>query len=144
MFEIGRGIGLAQSGDRDGARALFAALWTDLDEHDHLHRCAVAHSMADVQDAPRDALAWDLRALEAAESVTDADTARAGISGGRRALFPSLHLNLADLYVKLDEPDRARAHVARGFEVLEDLDANGYLDTIRSALERIAATLDPG
>ena len=52
MARIGEGIGLSQRGDRSAARQVFAQVWQDIggESGDPLHRCALAHSMADVQD----------------------------------------------------------------------------------------------
>jgi len=55
MTRIGHGIELSQSGHRDQARRLFAELWEQIGpQGDALLRCALAHSMADVQDDPHD------------------------------------------------------------------------------------------
>jgi hypothetical protein len=50
--------------EREAARRLFADLWEEIGAGgDALHRCALAHSMADVQDDVREELVWDLRAF---------------------------------------------------------------------------------
>jgi len=55
MTRIGHGIELSQGGHRDQARRLFAELWEQIGpQGDALLRCALAHSMADVQDDPHD------------------------------------------------------------------------------------------
>ncbi|MGH3932991.1 MAG: hypothetical protein ACRDTF_23800, partial [Pseudonocardiaceae bacterium] len=73
MTRIGKGIGLSQRGDRDAARHLFEEVWNDIggESGDPLHRCALAHAMPDVQDDLREELVWDLRALAAADLITD-------------------------------------------------------------------------
>ena len=102
MVRIGRGIELGQQGERGAARDLFAELWANVgaERGDPLYRCGVAHAMADVQDETDAELAWDLRALAAAELVTDERAAQAGM-GPVAALYPSLHLNLGECYRKL-------------------------------------------
>jgi hypothetical protein len=62
MTRIGRGMELGQRGEREAARVVFAKIWSDIgcDDGDPLHRCAVAHAMADVQDDVREELIWDL------------------------------------------------------------------------------------
>lgn len=81
MTEIGRGMELGQRGERDAAREVFAGVWDRLGaDGDPFHICALAHSMADVQDDPREELVWDLRALEAADLVSDE---RARLAGWR-------------------------------------------------------------
>jgi hypothetical protein len=144
MGEIGRGIALGQSGDRAAARTLFAHVWDRIAAGDALQRCALAHSMADVQDDPEDELVWDLRALEAAEEVGDAATAAAGMTGGARALLPSLHLNLADVYRRLGDTHRAAEHAARGLAAVDVLPDDGYGRMVREGLERIEARLAAG
>lgn len=67
MTRIGQAIMLLHAGDREEARNRFGELWSEIGEDgDALHRCTLAHYMADAQDDPGDELAWDLRALTAA------------------------------------------------------------------------------
>lgn len=82
MTRIGAGIALRERGERDAARELFAMVWNDIGgaDGDPLHRCALAHSMADVQDDVHDELRWDLRALAAADLLTDDRAARGGVA----------------------------------------------------------------
>ena len=44
-----------------------------------MHRCGLAHAMADVQDDVRQELVWDQRALAAADLLTGARVAQAGV-----------------------------------------------------------------
>ncbi|WP_202449685.1 hypothetical protein [Streptomyces sp. SID4917] len=70
MTRIGQAAMLLHGGDREEARNRFGALWTEIGEAgDPLHRCTLAHYMADTQDDPGDELAWDLRALTAADGM---------------------------------------------------------------------------
>ncbi|MGI8753268.1 MAG: hypothetical protein ACR2MN_13305 [Acidimicrobiales bacterium] len=102
MVEIGEGIELGQAGERAGARQLFADLWATIGpDGDPIHRCALAHSIADVQDDPADELVWDLRALEAADLVTEVRARQAGVGSSVSGFYPSLHLNLGDVYHRL-------------------------------------------
>lgn len=143
LAKIDQGIRLGIAGDRAAARGVFSLLWEETGtDGDPLHRCAIAHSMADVQDDPVDELEWDLRALTAANEVTDDRTARAGVPGGVAGFYPSLHLNLADAYRRLGDPAQARYHVAAGRERLDALSDDGYGAMIRGALQRIAAELE--
>ncbi|WP_326696378.1 hypothetical protein OG909_02960 [Streptomyces sp. NBC_01754] len=73
MTRIGQAVMLLHGGDREEARDRFGILWAEIGEAgDALHRCTLAHYMADAQDDPEDELAWDLRALAAAEGLTEA------------------------------------------------------------------------
>ena len=116
MTRIGHGVALGSQGDRAGARELFTGLWNDIGGAvgDPLYRCALAHSMADVQDDLADELLWDQRALDAADMVTDARVQEAGMPGTAAALSPSLHLNLGDGHRRLGNLDHAREHLSRG------------------------------
>ncbi|MGW1154140.1 hypothetical protein ACWD45_23025 [Streptomyces rubiginosohelvolus] len=142
MTRIGQAIMLLHGGDREEARNRFGALWSELGaDGDALHRCTLAHYMADTQDDPGDELAWDLRALTAAE----------GASGGRstehrdlpavRAFYPSLHLNLAADYLKLQRPDSARIHLQRARAAAESLADDGYGGGVRAAIDRLELRL---
>lgn len=146
MVRVGEGIGLGRRGGRTAARSLFAALWSDIGggDGDPLHRCAVAHSMADVQDDVGEELQWDLRALAAAELLTDERVTRAGIDGGAAAFLPSLHLNIGDCYRRLGVLDAAQEHHRLGVEALPaSVDAgNGSL--VREGLDRLGARLHDG
>ncbi|WP_326826000.1 hypothetical protein [Streptosporangium sp. NBC_01756] len=141
MARIGQGIELGHSGDREAARRLFAGLWEEIGAAgDPLHRCALAHSMADVQDDVREELRWDLRALEAADLVTDERAQQAGVAAVR-GFYPSLHLNLGDAYHKLGDLDRARDHLERGRAAVDALGDDGYGQMIRQGLDRLADRL---
>ncbi|MDX5572116.1 hypothetical protein PV779_15945, partial [Streptomyces sp. ID01-9D] len=83
MTRIGQAIMLLHGGDREEARNRFGALWSELGaDGDALHRCTLAHYMADTQDDPGDELAWDLRALTAAEGLRAAEGAGGAEAGG--------------------------------------------------------------
>ncbi|MFD3541060.1 hypothetical protein ACFWUQ_16400 [Streptomyces sp. NPDC058662] len=70
MTRIGQAVILLHAGDREEARNRLGDIWSEIgEEGDFLHRCTLAHYMADAQDDPADELAWDLRALTAAEAL---------------------------------------------------------------------------
>lgn len=77
---IGQAVMLHRGGDREEARNRLGELWQELGpDGDALHRCTLAHYLADTQDDPADELAWDLRALAAADrAVRERGTAAAG------------------------------------------------------------------
>ncbi|MGW3309670.1 hypothetical protein ACWDG9_24140 [Streptomyces sp. NPDC001073] len=160
LTRIGQVVMLHHGGDREEARERLLGLWAELGEDgDPLHRCTLAHYLADTQDDPTDELAWDLRALSAADELTDGrhagdsgdpgDTADAGRDGAVaiRAFYPSLHLNLAADYVKLDRPDAARTHIRRARSACTVLADDGYGNGVRAAIGRLELRLgdgDPG
>lgn len=145
MTRIGQGMELGQRGERAAARELFAEVWSGVGgaAGDPLHRCALAHAMADVRDDVREELAWDLRALEAAELLTEERASQAGVTSPVAGLYPSLHLNLGECYRKLGDLDSAREHLLRGAAAVGALPEDGYGQLIRTGLDRLAERLTP-
>ncbi|MFJ9632697.1 hypothetical protein ACIRU8_33835 [Streptomyces sp. NPDC101175] len=146
LTRIGQVVMLHHGGDREEARERLLGLWAELGEDgDPLHRCTLAHYLADTQDDPSDELAWDLRALSAADELTDGrapgDTGRQGASAVR-AFYPSLHLNLAADYVKLGRSDAARTHLRRARGACAVLTDDGYGNGVRAAIGRLELRLD--
>jgi hypothetical protein len=157
LTRIGQIVMLHHGGDREEARDRLLGLWGELGEDgDPLHRCTLAHYLADTQDDPTDELAWDLRALSAADELTDGrDAGDPGGVGGSgdvgqegaiaiRAFYPSLHLNLAADYVKLDRPDAARTHIRRARDACTVLADDGYGNGVRAAIGRLELRLGDG
>jgi hypothetical protein len=139
---IGQAIMLLHGGDREEARNRFGALWSEIGEAgDPLHRCTLAHYLADTQDDPGDELAWDLRALAAADGLSQERLAQHRAALAVRAFYPSLHLNLAADYVKLQRPRAARIHLDRARAAADALGDDGYADGIRAAIDRLEWTL---
>jgi hypothetical protein len=142
MARIGQGIALGRQGDRVAAPALFSEVWEQIGSGgDAFYRCALAHSMADVQDDPTDELLWDLRALEAADDVTDERLTSAGIAGSVSDFYPSLHLNLGEVYRKLGNREKAREHLERSRAAVGTLGDNDYGKMISEALGRLAGRI---
>ncbi|MET7569263.1 hypothetical protein ABZT04_12260 [Streptomyces sp. NPDC005492] len=138
LTRIGQVVMLHHGGDREEARDRMLGLWAELGEDGApLHRCTLAHYLADTQDDPADELAWDLRALSAADELTDG---REGASEVR-AFYPSLHLNLAADYVKLGRSDAARTHLTRARAACAILADDGYGNGVRAAISRLELRL---
>ncbi|MFI8817444.1 hypothetical protein ACIGWV_39040 [Streptomyces sp. NPDC055082] len=138
MTRIGQAIMLLHGGDREEARNRFAVIWSEIGaDGDALHRCTLAHYMADTQDDPADELDWDLRALTAADGLSDERVAEHQDALAVRAFYPSLHLNLAADYLKLRCPDAARTHLHRARAAAEALPDSGYGTGVRTAIERL-------
>lgn len=144
LTRIGQVVMLHHAGDREEARDRFLGLWAEIGEHgDPLHRCTLAHYLADTQDDPGDELAWDLRALAAAEEITRdplADSHEGTLAA--RALYPSLHLNLADDYDRLGHREAARLHLRRARGAAESLAPDRYGEGVRAAIGRLESRLD--
>ena len=110
-------------------RRILLSVWEDGSAVD---RCAAAHHLADLQESPRDEVTWDIRALEAARSADPAEV---------RGFFPSLHLNLGDVYRRLGDLPRAREHLEAAQADLDTLDDDGYGQMIRGGVARLAERL---
>jgi hypothetical protein len=93
----------------------------------------LAHSLADVQENPEAELAWDLRALAFMDDLTDQQALDRGNPGGKNALLPSLHLNLAVDYRRLGDDINAQRHFELGQAHLAALSDDEYGNSIRSA-----------
>jgi len=145
MTRIGQAVMLHHAGDREEARQRFLGLWAEIGEDGApLHRCTLAHYMADTQDDPADELAWDLRALTAAEELADDRLALHAGTLAVRALYPSLHLNLAADYVKLGRREAARTHLRRARVASETLADDGYGNGVRAAIGHLETRLREG
>jgi hypothetical protein len=142
MTRIGQVVMLHHAGDREEARHRFLELWAEIGEDGTpLHRCTLAHYMADTQDDPADELAWDLRALTAAEELSDDRAAAHQGAPAVRTLYPSLHLNLAADYFKLGRNGAARTHVRRARGAAGALGDDGYGQGVRAAITQLELRL---
>ncbi|MBT3153927.1 hypothetical protein HTV45_24165 [Streptomyces sp. CHD11] len=143
LTRIGQVVMLHHAGDREEARHRFLGLWAEIGEHgDPLHRCTLAHYLADTQDDPGDELAWDLRALTAAEEAADDRAGAHENSPAVRAFYPSLQLNLAADYARLGRSDAARSHLHRARDAARTLADDRYGQGVRSAIRRLELRLD--
>ncbi|MFF2654711.1 hypothetical protein [Streptomyces sp. NPDC058045] len=138
---IGQVVMLHHAGDREEARSRLLALWADLGTGgDPLHRCTLAHFLADTQDDPAAELAWDLRALAAAEEATGPHPSPP--PAAVRAFLPSLHLDLAADYAGLGRAEAARSHLRQARTTATALGEDGYGTTVRAALTRLTHRLE--
>lgn len=125
--------------DRDDLVELWSSLTTG---GDPLHRCVAAHHLADMYDDPADALVWDERALSAADGI-DARSLEQSAPGVQvAALYPSLHLNIADDLRQLASFDNAAAHLEKARAALSSLDELGpdhapYVAMLRDLVDEI-------
>ncbi len=143
MARIHEAMTLHREGDPAAARQRLTALWEEIHPAgDPFHQCVLAHYLADVQDDPEQELAWDIRALAAADSVTDARVKEHDSTLAIRGFYPSLHLNLAESHRRTGNLTAAREHLALAREFGDALNQDAYGDGIRAALDRLAARLD--
>jgi hypothetical protein len=143
LARMGAALTRAQQGDRAAARRELTALWAELGPGgDALHRCTLARHLADLQEDPREELAWDEAALAAAAAVTDERAAAAGATGPVAAFYPSLHLNLAEDHRRLGDRAAARRHLELGRAAAGALPDDGYGAMVRGGLDALARRLD--
>lgn len=137
--QVRRTQALEVRGDREGARAIYGELWEDATRADDLYRaCIAAHFMAHAHDAAMEQVEWHLRALRAAEVAEAAGDRRV------RPFYPSLHANLADVYLRLGDWVQARAHVAKAREAQYMLQDDAYGHTVRALIARLALEVERG
>jgi hypothetical protein len=143
MADITGTIALLQTGDRSGARERFGEIWSRMQPiPDPFQECVLSHYMADLQNQIDMELMWDIRALNAALRATDEDAKNHHPSHSIKDFFPSLHLNLADDYLRTRDFGSARRHLQDGLSLLSALSDSPYAITIRSGFDRIAARLN--
>ncbi|MFF0612638.1 hypothetical protein ACFYUD_28640 [Nocardia tengchongensis] len=142
MSAINDAVVLGRQGDPAAARQQLNALWDSIGAGgDPLHRVSLAHFLADLQDHAADALTWDIRALDAADSLTDERAQAHHADLSVRGFYPSLHLNLADNYRRLGAFDTARRHLDAAHARLDALDEDGYGLGVRPGLANVEAAL---
>lgn len=135
MDAITTAVSLGHEGEIARARQELLAIWEELGVlGDPLHRCTLAHYLADLQTDPAVALMWDVRALDAASALTDqrAGEHHAGLEVA--GFYPSLHLNIADNLRRLGSFEAAAEQISRSEERVAALPAGPYGDMIRAAI----------
>mgnify|MGYP005854377057 CR=1 FL=1 len=139
MDRITAAIGQLHAGDREGTRASFDAIWLEMgDRPDPFHVCTLSHYMADAQDDVARELEWDLRALEAAERVTDGRAKQHHASLSIKSFYPSLHLNVGDAFLRLGNLDDAEKHVRAAENALRHLPESPLSDLTRKGVTALA------
>lgn len=137
---IAEALDLFNSGRRGEARAAFGAIWSEIGTGgDPFHQCVLSHYMADAQDEPADELMWDRRALAAADRIVKERPDTSGLSV--LSLYPSLHLNLADVLHRTGDLDGARKHHRLALQAGDALADDGYGQMIRAGIERLGQRL---
>ncbi|HEY5853614.1 MAG TPA: hypothetical protein VIW24_06055 [Aldersonia sp.] len=128
-----------RAGDAAAARRDLLAAWAEIGPMgDAFHRCTLAHYLADMYDDPAQSLIWDLRALDAADALSDNRVQQQHSSLHVAGFYPSLHLNLADDLRRLGSFDAAAEHIERARESLHTLGDDDYGAVIRTAVAEVA------
>ncbi|WP_434590258.1 hypothetical protein [Brevibacterium sp. 1718] len=143
MEAISRAIELGRAGDVDTARRQLVDLWQEVGSSgDPFHRCTLAHYLADLYNHPAEALIWDIRALDAAASLSDERAQAHHQSLQVDGFYPSLHLNIADNLRLLSAFDAAAKHICAAEERSEVLSDDGYARMTRTAIVEVRAAID--
>ncbi|MDJ0363351.1 hypothetical protein [Rhodococcus sp. H29-C3] len=143
MDLIVKAVTTGRSGNTDDARTQLLDLWKVIRvSGDPFHRCTLAHYLADLYTDPAQALAWDVRALDAADAVSEQRAQQHHTSLHIAGFYPSLHLNLADNYRRLGSFDTAREHLDAAREHTSALPADPYGELIRTALDGVATAVE--
>ncbi|WP_374982476.1 hypothetical protein [Streptomyces fradiae] len=138
MKAIGQAVAEAREGDDVAARRKLLRLWSAVGvTGDPLHRCTLAHHLADLYEDPAQALAWDIRALDAAGAVTDQRVQQHHAALHIAGFHPSLHLNLADDYRRLGSFEAAAEHLHAAAESAPALPLDGYGALLRTAIRQV-------
>ncbi|WP_067648162.1 hypothetical protein [Nocardia harenae] len=145
MTAILAAVGTGRDGDTATARTALLELWAGIGPAgDPLHRCTLAHYLADLYDDPAESLAWNIRALDAADTVTDDRVRDVHESLHIAGFYPSLHLNLADDYRRLGSLTPAAEHLALARQHAPALGPDPYGDLIRGAIDGVGAAIASG
>lgn len=143
MDAITDAVTVGRGGDADTARARLLALWDRIGPTgDALHRCTLAHYLADLHPDAAQALIWDVRALDAAAALTDDRAQQHHASLAVAGFLPSLHLNIADNLRRLGSFDAARDHITAGRAHTHALHDDEYGAMIRRALTEVGQAID--
>ncbi|MBM7459997.1 hypothetical protein ACIBED_06890 [Rhodococcus coprophilus] len=142
MTAITDAVTLARAGRTSDARASLEELWGEVGPGgDPLHRCTLAHYLADLYDSAEASLEWDLRALAAADELDDQRVQEHHASLHIRGFYPSLHLNLADDYRRLGDFDSAAGHLTAARSYSDALTADGYGAGVLGGIDNVAAAI---
>ncbi|MEU2391526.1 hypothetical protein [Streptomyces sp. NPDC007369] len=142
MAAIGQAVAEGRAGDIASARQRLLNLWSAIGvTGDPLHRCSLAHYLADLYEDPARALVWDIRALDAADAVTEERVQEHHAGIHIAGFYPSLHLNLADNYRRLGSFEAATEHINAAKAHAPQLPRGPYGDLLRGAIREVAEAI---
>ncbi|MFI9171900.1 hypothetical protein [Streptomyces lincolnensis] len=142
MDAIGRAVAEGRAGDITSARTRLLSLWSTIGvTGDPLHRCTLAHHLADLYEDPAQALVWDVRALDAADAVTEQRVQEHHAGLHIAGFYPSLHLNLADNHRRLGSFEAAAQHIRAAEEHSPHLPQGPYGDLLRAAIDEVGRAI---
>lgn len=143
MEEISASVTRGRDGDVESARQELLAIWHSIGVlGDPLHRCTLAHHLADLYETPAESLVWDIRALDAADALTNERAQRHHASLDVSGFYPSLYLNLADNFRRLGTFPAAADSIASAEQHVSALPDGPYGDTVRTAIGEVRTAID--
>ncbi len=143
MEAIGKAVGLGREGDLESARRDLLTIWQQIGvAGDPFHRCTLAHYLADLHDEPAEALIWDVRALDAADALTEERAQQYHASLHVAGFYPSLYLNIADNLRRLGSFEAATEHIHYAEKHAAALSDDAYGTTIRTAIDEVRQAID--
>lgn len=143
MEAISKAVGLGREGDNESARSDLLAIWQQIGvAGDPFHRCTLAHYLADLYEDPAEALIWDVRALDAADGLSDERAHQHHGSLHVAGFYPSLYLNIADNLRRLGAFEAAAEHISNAEQHTSALSDDDYGNTIRTAIHEVHQAID--
>lgn len=138
MQAISEAVIRGRAGDTESARRDLLAVWQQIGvAGDPFHRCTLAHYLADLYEDPANALIWDVRALDAADGLTDERAQEHHASLQVAGFYPSLYLNIADNLRRLSAFEAAAEHISNAKQHTSALSDDAYGNTIRTAIDEV-------
>ncbi|WP_141585017.1 hypothetical protein [Actinomadura sp. WMMA1423] len=143
MEAIGNAVVLGREGDIESARRDLLAIWQQIGvAGDPFHRCTLAHYLADLYEDAAEALIWDVRALDAADALTEERAQQHHATLHVAGFYPSLYLNLADNLRRLGSFGAAAEHINSAQQHTSALPDDAYGATIRTAINEVHQAID--
>lgn len=142
MDAVSEAVMIGRDGDVKTARRRLLAVWQDVGVlGDPFYRCTIAHYLADLYESPAESLVWDIRALDAADALTEQRVQNHHASLRVDAFYPSLHLNLADDFRRLAAFQAASHHIVQATAHVSALPDDAYGDMIRTAIRDVTTAI---
>ncbi|MGE2733458.1 hypothetical protein [Mycolicibacterium vaccae] len=143
MEAITTAVVLGRDGEKESARHALLAIWKQIGvAGDPFHRCTLAHYLADLYEDPAAALMWDVRALDAADTLSDDRAQQYHASLHVAGFYPSLYVTIADKLRRLGAFDAAAEHINNAEHHTASLDNDAYGDMIRAAITEVRQAID--
>lgn len=143
MEAITTAVVLGREGDKESARHDLLAIWKQVGvAGDPFHRCTLAHYLAALHEDPAAALMWDVRALDAADVLSDDRAQQYHASLHVAGFYPSLFVNIADKLRLLGSFQAATEHIDNAEQHTTSLNDDAYGDMIRAAIAEVREAVD--